>query len=526
MVEAFGKLTGRKYFLWDRTVSIPLPTISEFVLRVLLVAVTIHGAVILLLWVNRPPLDYYPFRQTQTAATIYWILHGGPWIAYETPVLGYPWAIPFEFPVYQLLAAAVARFGISIEAAGRLVGFSFFLATLWPLRILFSELKLSRFTYLGTAVLYLACPLYANSSGAVMIETCAVFSAAMWLALLVRFYTRQSWGAAIGSIVVGSVAVLAKSTTAASFAFVAMVVAVLAVEALRDGEHFRSGARKLFLSALLVGLPLIVGFIWVAYSDHIKSANEFGALTTSASLAAWNFGTVEQRLSESLWVEVILRRSLGETFGAAGLVAIVILGFALTSRRTTVAAIVAIVGFLCPFLVFTNLHMVHGYYQAANAIFLITAVGIGLGRLLESGRPAIALAVLMTILGGQYLFFYRNFVPLIATDYSDDQRFAVANIAREKTTPDQALIVFGDDWSSAIDYFSQRKTLTIPYWAPKPLIERVLADPQHFLGERHLGGVVSCDENLGRYSAESEIKVFLAVRSELGRFGGCRFIAP
>ena len=43
--------------------------------------------------------DLHAFRQTQTAITVTYLLKVGPWLAYQTPVLGPPWAIPFEFPL-------------------------------------------------------------------------------------------------------------------------------------------------------------------------------------------------------------------------------------------------------------------------------------------------------------------------------------------------------------------------------------------------------------------------------------------
>ena len=50
------------------------------------------------LWIgwDQPIIDQHGFRQTQTALAAYWLLHGGDWLAYETPVLGSPWSIPME----------------------------------------------------------------------------------------------------------------------------------------------------------------------------------------------------------------------------------------------------------------------------------------------------------------------------------------------------------------------------------------------------------------------------------------------
>lgn len=55
-----------------------------------------------------PVLDGFGFRQAQTGVTAYWLAQGGPWFAYETPVIGSPWSVPFEFPLYQMMVALLA----------------------------------------------------------------------------------------------------------------------------------------------------------------------------------------------------------------------------------------------------------------------------------------------------------------------------------------------------------------------------------------------------------------------------------
>jgi hypothetical protein len=63
-------------------------------------------------------------QQTQTALTAFWHLRGSPILAYETPVVGYPWSIPFEFPTFQILAAGLSLTGLSRSQtchAGRLL---------------------------------------------------------------------------------------------------------------------------------------------------------------------------------------------------------------------------------------------------------------------------------------------------------------------------------------------------------------------------------------------------------------------
>ncbi len=72
---------------------------------------------------NASLIDRHSFRQTQTAISVRSMLDGGPWLAYETPVLGRPWSIPFEFPTYQwLVALTVLATHLPLDQAGRVVG--------------------------------------------------------------------------------------------------------------------------------------------------------------------------------------------------------------------------------------------------------------------------------------------------------------------------------------------------------------------------------------------------------------------
>ena len=59
----------------------------------------------------QPLLEHHSFRQTQTALTSFWMLHGGGFFAYLTPVLGAPWTVPMEFPLFQAIVAFVVRVG-------------------------------------------------------------------------------------------------------------------------------------------------------------------------------------------------------------------------------------------------------------------------------------------------------------------------------------------------------------------------------------------------------------------------------
>jgi hypothetical protein len=502
--------------------------ILQIVAYVLFMVAIIHAIFILSLGINKPLLDFHQFRQTQTALTTYWIIKGGPWFAYETPVLGAPWAIPFEFPVYQLLTAGLSSLGGPLEISGRIVGYSFFLASLWPLWVLIEELKMGHMTYLATAILFLSCPLYLYWSRTFMIETCALFFALVWLALLVRYLNRRDWGAASGALAAGCLAVLTKATTFPAFALIGGgAIAISIGRGWLSGEPKGQLLRLVAITAIVVGAPFAAGLAWVIYTDKIKMANEFGRMLTSVTLAHWNFGTFQQRISTKLWLDTVRVRVIPDTLGSLREAAFVVLGAALTSTRTLVLTAAALIGFVTPFLVFTNLHIIHDYYQASNALFLVAAVGLGVGHVFDRARRAIALFLLVAIAAGQLLFFYGHFAPQLTRHYSDDRTLRISRIAKAMTQRSQSLIVIGVDWDSAVLFYSERKGLALPSWTPVALLQQVITNPSAFLGNRPLGAIVFCANNLADYGDKVPLlQAFVAKRKVLGEFGGCEVLEP
>jgi hypothetical protein len=116
-------------------------------LKVLTVLVALCATGIALGYARQPLVETYAFRQTQTAITAFWMMRNGWHLAYETPVAGYPWSIPFEFPLYQMLVAVIGKAsGLSLDAVGRMVSFVFLLGCAWPARAIASRLALPRQT--------------------------------------------------------------------------------------------------------------------------------------------------------------------------------------------------------------------------------------------------------------------------------------------------------------------------------------------------------------------------------------------
>jgi hypothetical protein len=500
--------------------------LDRLLLGLLALALLVALAV-LCIGVFQPLLDQYFARQTQTALTSYWLVRGGPIFAYETPVVGFPWSIPYEFPIYQIVVALLSKAGVPLDAAGRIMSFVFFLGCLWPMRVLFRALRFGDVAFLCVAILFLLCPLYLYWGRTFMVETCALFFSFLWLAYLARFLAVPALAPAVIATFAGSLGVLAKSTTFPTFAVLGGLLFLKECYAAWTARAVAERVRPILLALFAIAVPFAVGGAWTIYSDAVKENNEIGVYLTSSGLARWNFGTWEQRLGPTLWQDVILRRALTDAFGYTAIPAVAIIGATLLRREYAYAAAGALLGFFLPFLVFTNLHIVHFYYQTANAIFIIAATGLGLASVVAAKRVKLALVCLGVIVIGQLTYFRSAYAILLSHDFSTVPLFRIANIAKAVTAPDTSLVVIGDDWSSTIPYYAQRKSLVIPNWLALASWQRMLAAPQKYLDDVRLGGVVYCTDKAPTDPERKALTdVFVEGRAVLGEAGPCRLLAP
>jgi hypothetical protein len=496
------------------------------VLRLCLAAAVLYAIMVLISGISQPLMDLPSFRQTQTALSVYWLVHGSHWLAYETPVLGAPWPVPFEFPLYQWIVAVLVKVGAPIDPAGRLVSFIFYVATLWPMHVFFRAARLGRIASLSTAILFMTAPLYLYYSRTFMIESCALFFSVLALAFVAQYLWKRRLSSAIIAAAAGSAAILTKSTTFPAFATVATCLIAIEFSRYVWPRMNRAELRNVIAPIAALAIPFVIGVLWVYYSDQLKMNNEFGRMLTSAALQHWNFGDNGQRLSAALWHDVVYVRVLRELFGYGVPLALVVIGTGLARLRSSVATAIAAFGFVIPFLVFTGLHFVHGYYQYANGIFALAAVGIGIGSVAKGRQFLLAGALLLALVLGQIAIF-RTYRHKIKADLSQNDRLRAAEFVRKTTPADSAVLVFGDDWASHIPYYSRRKALVVPNWTPSPLVDRILAEPAAFLGNLKLGCVVLCRDGIKRYGDRSApIEKFTAGREIKGEFGTCQVIAP
>jgi hypothetical protein len=447
-------------------------------------------------YINSPIVDFHSFRQTQTALTCYWTCRAGFRIAYWTPVGGFPWSIPMEFPIYQWIVSSIAcPLGLNLDPVGRGVSYLFLIACLWPTWIMCRRLfgTSARLYFWIFTALFLSSPLYLFDGRLFLIETAALFLALMYLAFSLEMsFGRDRWVDAILTGIFLALALLQKSTTVAPLLLFGLVYLY---QARKDLWRAWVRSEMLWKGFIAYIVPFAIGMAWIRYSDHVKLANPLGRFLTADALRSWNYGTLAHRFSGALWHNAIWDNAIATNTGYLLGLSIILAGFLFVPRRRSLIAC-GVGLFLLFFMVFENLLFVHMYYLVENTIYLIFAVAVAIGGLIES-RPRSSPFALLALVGVIAINLHSFFSgPLYAAEkrHYDDTfpTLAVAKFVREHTPPDSPILVYGDDWSSEIPYYSQRRAfaagwLFSPYLAP-------LEEPEHYL-DTGPGAILVCKDD-------------------------------
>lgn len=496
--------------------SLPGWNMQERILLGLVAGLIIYGAFTLWWTFGQVLLDAHSFRQTQTALSTYWMLKGGPLIAYETPVGGAPWVIPFEFPIFQYSAALLTFLGLPLEEAGRTAAFLYFVACAWPITMIAKDLGLGRFGALSLLALFFASPINIMCSHLFMIESCAVFFGLLYLALLLRASKTCSVRDALFCILVGSLCALTKSTTLPGFSLLAgfwfLYLAYQKLIMRRDDRPFWF----LGLLGIALLLPYLVALGWIAYTDFLKGNDIFGAGLTSSSLKKWNYGELGLRFSEKMWHELMPLRVFPDILGYASIMGIGFILLACTSWRYLTFAVLSLISFIVPMMIFTNLHLHHNYYQAANAAFLVAAVAFSLIALYQIGKERLAVFVVVAIALSQVAYFHTRYFGAIRS--TEDFRYAWYEIARDANEilpKDSAIYYFEYSWSSLIPFYAERKSVVLSKVRGQRL-KAAFEDPSSVLGDMKLGGIIVC------VPQPEEVQNYLSGREVLAERGRCK----
>lgn len=455
-------------------------------------------------WRN-PIIDSFAFRQTQTAISSFWMLHGAPWLAYETPVLGPHWQIPFEFPLFQWLVALAAKIlATPLDQTGRAISIGFWCLTLLSVYLLLGRFHLIRAYRLVFISLMLISPLYLFWSRTFMIESAALFFSSAYLAAVVASLDEDSWYLPLLGCVMGIFAALVKITTFIGFGYAAFAL-VMTDWWFRSKFKFTAEAVKKHVISFtcFALLPLVGGIIWVRYTDQLKRANPIAsAYLQSSSLEGWNFGNLLQRVSSKLWIDAFYRRMVPDILGSSAALWLFIIGLITGllllrgrgKRKYFYLSAASFTLFLSVMLTFTNLHLVHSYYQYSNGIFLVGAAGLLIiGLIDQKGVWRLSGVALFAFIGITALNrYFDSYYPIQSKDLNDAPAMQVAAAIRDMTGPNDLIVVEGYDWDSTLPYYSWRRAY----------MDWPNADYDFFYTERNLknlrgykvGGLVACND--------------------------------
>lgn len=416
------------------------------------VALLVIAVLVRLPTLAQPLLERHPFRQTHTAYTaLRYHEHGIDLLRPELPVLGPPFVLPFEFPLFEAAAALVMSTGLEPDMAMRVTGLATFLLTgilVWVLTrhaagTLAAHVALIVFLFSAHGMAWGRTSMieYLATAGSVG----AVLAAALWS-------ETGRWRYWILAVAAAIVAMTVKVTTGLYW-----LIPLVAVTT----PHWRSGTGRIAVG-LAVAIPLGLSALWTAHSDSIKASDAASAWTTSSALAPWYFGTLQQRLDPEQWAWILYYFDR-----TAGLPFFFLLLLGLRSPGSPrYPWLWPALGAACalPILTFFNQYYAHDYYVSAISPAIAVLIGHGAARIWGVAGARRRMIAAIGALSAAAVAL--NSLPHYSLSYAriDDHDGILAQ-ARELSTysrPDELVLVLGRDWSPSVPYYARRVGLVLP----------------------------------------------------------------
>ena len=412
-----------------------------------------------------PLTGYFEHRTTQTAFGVKSLSEDtlNPFFA-EMPALGAPWKVPFEFPLYQLVAALLVRVQLfEVDEAARLISVLSFTA------LAYLVFKISENTH-GKFIGMLGASILLFSSYGLLVGTEVLIDGFAVALSLLAFWKVNGWKAVkpdLLSLILVCFAVALSALVKLNTAVIWVLGSVLLLS-------FNFTLKKITRLRLigLLGTSLIPSLIWTSYADQVKSKNLFTQWLVSSELNEWYFGTIQDRFEFASFSSSLSEFSQTTVGGTICL--IVLTFFALIDKTNRVLSLSLLAVFIAGPLLFIRLYSIHSYYWTAvlpAAVLLVCAGISNIGKILAkhvqwSGFRVGAIFLTCCLIfstyasgyGSKYMeiFLYRKPIPV------------AASVIAENTDLDDLVVVIGDDWSPATLYYANRRGLTLRPGAPKP----------------------------------------------------------
>ena len=468
--------------------------------RLLLVTFIAFSALIFMNVINIDNylIDRNGFRQTQTAISSYYFSFQDLKFEYLAPVIGYPWSVPFEFPIFQLMATAISElFGITLDISGKILNLVFFSINLIISFLICQKLNINTKIYFISLLIYLSMPNSIFWAGTFMIEylaLCLTLLSIYSFILFIRANNLKNW---IFLTLVTSLACLQKITTILPVGMVLFIIylTIMFSKARVDVSFSSRQFLGLFSSA---SISLGIYTVWLTYTDRVKNLGEFSKYLTSHELTNWNFGSFSLILTQDFWAAFLVKSTLFNT-GIIGTIFMVFgVTFVLGKDRLLFYVLLAL--YILPFIIFKPLHITHDYYQNANLIYLAFALGI-LVNSIWSVYSKTAITLLSFVILTNYLLFAlffgsQKFAPIYV---ETSPKLQLAEIIKNSVPLNETFILAGYDWTSEVAYYAERYAIMVPDWTELhvngrgEILRDILDHPQRF-SDRRIGMIILCNQ--------------------------------
>ncbi len=441
--------------------------------------ILVLGTAIRIPALNNPVLDGNSHRQAHTATVIREFMRDGFDWRTPLPVFGPDSLIPFEFPLFQFIAAQLGRMlQMSASTAGRTLALVLFQISTILLYLLITSLA-SRQAAIFSVALAQFLPFGIQWGHASLIEFMPV-ALMLGSAYVLVASKRVMLPAAILVVMLVSAASLVKVTSA-----IALMPLLLLGPLHHSTDLWGAVRSRRGITAIVAGvLSVASAGVWTRAADTIKAEQMETAWLTSSRLTGWNFGSLSQRLKPDVWAQLFEHMS---TIVPWTLVLVTVLIAAMRERFHSIHVVFLLAAVVGP-LIFLNLYYVHDYYFAAvffPIVALLALVFSSLTTQSPSGnRTAIAVGLIAVSIastlygsanGREYLRALaggRN-VPTIVTDI------------RRWVDPSEIVVLIGCDWDPTVPYLADR----VAYMIRPP--ETDLPIPPRLRDS--VGGIAACD---------------------------------
>jgi len=442
--------------------------------------------------ITGPIIDQYGFRQAQTAISTLWFLNEGLSFPYLTPVFGWPWSVPFEFPTYQIVVywISILFHFENLDLAGRLVSLFFYYLSFIPIVLILKRLMVDTKSIMVILISILATPIYIFWPRTFMMESMALFFTLMAIYLVISYEAKnQKNYYLLMTFVILVLAALTKITTfLVGLMFLSFYFLIM-----KPDKIFQS---KVFKIALVVGGAILIGFAWTKYTDVIKNMNDIASHVSSTNLSKWNFGTLKQRMDIQSYYHILNHIIHNSGYVIATIILFPIFIFKKLEYKKLIY--ISLLTYIASFFVLFNLYYAHNYYWYASSIFLSIALGLIMATALKDIKNIFLLHISLIVfivfsLSGYYQYYYDFQVA----NYKNNFIVAMGNMIKHEIKKNDVIYIKGLDWSSELPYYADRKAIMVPGWdgidINDPRFENILK--KSLSSESKIGALVLCDLN-------------------------------